>query len=271
MAKENTAYLYGVVVNDPVIRVNSKDEFVDGRISITTVRRTFEKDLILTGKMKYSTIIVYTKNPEVVEKIYNEGIQVGDMVMVKGTLCTMPSKKRFICPSCNQEIIVSGTTSVFVEPVYIKRCEADNTEEEAQNLLDEAFEISNMLFIYGKLCKDPEYFNDGTKRECYFQIASNRKRRIDYLEESTDYPWVCCLGRIADEANKVLHVGSEIYIHGNIQRRKTIRNVLCGNCGYVPVRDSATEIVPYAIEYGEDCNIDALRKESEEGGEDTFE
>lgn len=268
MAKENTAFLYGVVTSTPVIKVNKENEFLNARITLTTIRRTFERDLILTGKTKYSKVIVFTKNKEMVERIYENNIHTGDMLLIKGTLCTMPSKKRFICPNCGNEIIIPGTTSVFVEPVYFKKCELDNSADEAQLLLDEAYEISNMLFIYGYLCRSPEYYYDNNKRECSFQIASNRKRRIENLNETTDYPWVRCLGDIADEANKVLQIGSEIYIHGNIQRRDTVRQVPCHRCGYVPVKDSAVEIVPYSIEYGKNCKIEALQKD---GVEDALE
>ena len=268
MAKENTAFLYGVATSTPVIKVNKENEFINARITLTTIRRTFEKDLILSGKTKYSKVIIYTKNKSMVEHIYESNIHPGDMIFIKGSLCTMPSKKRFICPHCGNEIIVPGTTSVFVEPIYIKKCETNNTEKEAQALLDEAYEISNMLFIYGYLCRSPEYYFNNNKRECSFQIASNRKRRIEEMNETTDYPWVRCLGNIADEANKILQVGSEIYIHGNIQRRETVRQVPCVRCGYVPVKDSAVEIVPYSIEYGKNCNTEILRKD---GAEDAFE
>lgn len=130
-------------------------------------------------------------------------------------------------------------------------------------------EISNEIRIFGTLCRDPEFYENENKKECQFEIASNRIRRIkeDEADKKTDYIWVKCYGPEAQQHTEVLHMGSEVYIGGAIRNRNIKLSLICPHCGTVCQKNgSSTEIIPYHVEYIKNCDIPF--SEVEEEGDD---
>lgn len=51
-----------------------------------------------------------------------------------------------------------------------------------------------------------------------------------------------------------LQEGATIYVSGAIQTREVARTTVCANCGEEYIwKDTASEIVPYSVEYLEGC------------------
>lgn len=200
MAKENTVYLYGRVLVPPNIRIDTDGNYLSGKIILHTVRRSAaSKELLLQGERRWDYIAVLSKHAKLIKDRMAD-LEEGDMVQVKGTLCTYEKIKQFICPHCGEVTSRDGVI-IYVDPIFIKRCEIGVSQEEGYRLIEDSEEISNQVKIMGTLCREPQlYENPKNKQmECDFQIASNRNRHIleDNPEKRTDYPWVKAYGNHA--------------------------------------------------------------------------
>ena len=104
MARENTVYLYGRLIADPKNRMDKENNPVSSRMILQTLRRSYANDeMILQGKIIPDTPIVISRNPELIERMHLSELEKGDFVYVKGTVCTMETRKRYICPRCGHE------------------------------------------------------------------------------------------------------------------------------------------------------------------------
>ena len=144
-------------------------------------------------------------------------------------------------------------------------------EQYAFHHLKNRQEISNQVFIMGTLCMEPEYYanEDSRLQTCQFPIASNRLRRIkeDGADKKTDYPWVKCFGPMAEQHSICLHTNSTIYINGAIEARDIEIEMCCEQCQQnFLAKSSSIEIVPYHIEYIDDCIIPESDRAYEEDG-----
>ena len=144
-------------------------------------------------------------------------------------------------------------------------------EQYAFHHLKNRQEISNQVFIMGTLCMEPEYYanEDSRLQTCQFPIASNRLRRIkeDGADKKTDYPWVKCFGPMAEQHSICLHTNSTIYINGAIKARDIEIEMCCEQCQQnFLAKSSSIEIVPYHIEYIDDCIIPESDRAYEEDG-----
>lgn len=273
MAKENTVYLYGRVLVPPNIRIDTDGNYLSGKIILHTVRRSAaSKELLLQGERRWDYIAVLSKHAKLIKDRMAD-LEEGDMVQVKGTLCTYEKIKQFICPHCGEVTSRDGVI-IYVDPIFIKRCEIGVSQEEGYRLIEDSEEISNQVKIMGTLCREPQlYENPKNKQmECDFQIASNRNRHIleDNPEKRTDYPWVKAYGKQAVDYYEALHVNSTVYIDGALQARSVKREFVCEKCGEVfEAVDSAIDIIPYNLEYLKDCSLPGSNSEEEfKGGGD---
>lgn len=308
MAKENTVYLYGLALSAPKCKIDTKGNFLSGKLILHTLRRSYAtEESMLSGVRRWDYPCVFSRNSKIIED-HMLDIKEGDMVRVKGTFCTKEVRKRFLCPVCNHEEIKDGVV-IYVDPIFLCKSDeivmepfnqklkeiatdlqgsksAGNTElaekyqaqyeacmEEKRKagyeLLLKNEEVSNEVKIMGTLCREPSFYEnpETRKRECTFQIASNRIRRIleDEPEKRTDYPWVKAFGREAAEYYAALHINSSIYINGAIEVRSILREVQCEKCGTLYKRmENASEIVPYGIEYLTNCDIPERKGEDED-------
>ena len=85
----------------------------------------------------------------------------------------------------------------------------------------------------------------------YLSISHQKKvQNQKGYDIRTDFPWVKSYGQIAVNDAKTLKKGAYVFIDGRIQVRQLKRIQECENCGETyEWTDSATEIVPYAVEY----------------------
>lgn len=282
MAKENTVQLYGWVNSLPKIKAtvdaDGGDLFVSGKIHLTTVRRSYATDdFRLRGTLRWDSPIVFTRNHHLI-KHQMQKIEYGDMVLVRGTLCSKEVPKRYVCPYCGHKNVKDNGVVIYVDPISLTVFEKGLDEDAATKRLMKCDEFSNDVKIIGTLCRDPQYYEEpeNKKKECQFQIASNRLRRIleDEPDKRTDYPWVKVFGDQAVESYHALHTNSTIYIGGAIQTRDGIlQHFLCEECGSQFDREGiATEIIPYHIEYLDDCILpESTLSTSEKKDEDCEE
>lgn len=270
MAKENTVYLYGYVPQNPVIRISPEREFLSGKLVLTTIRRSYvTEEMFLKGNIRWDSPCVFSKNAKLIEKQIMD-VNAGDLVYIKGTLCTMETPKKFKCPNpeCNHVTVKENGVVVYVDPVFVKKVGHCETKDEAYEILKSMDEISNQVYIMGTLCREPVYYEDenSKKKECQFQIASNRNRHIleDDPDKRTDYPWVKSFGKRAEEYVEALHTGSSIYMNGAIETREITTTIQCEACGLEYERPGVSmEIVPYHVEYMQNCNIPNSKDEGD--------
>lgn len=267
MAKHNYVFLSGQVIQAPKILKNENTgEYVRAICPIKTIRgiRDFGNNI---DHLKYDVPIIMTGNPEIVKKIadWNEG----DMVQIKGTLATKDIIKSTTC-QCGHKNKRKGNI-VFVNPIFVERREKKLSEEQGVKLLKDRCEISNQVTVIGPVCREPKlYKTDKGLAITTYQMAIRRKFRIkdDSAEVRTDFPWIKSYGAIAANDGKTIKKGSYIFVDGMIQTRKLERVQVCEECGCeYKWNDSATEIVPFAVEYLRDYNTkeEIAEKEKNEG------
>lgn len=271
MAKENTVYLCGYVQQNPTVRMSTEREFISGKIILTTIRRSYvSEEMFLKGNVRWDSPCVFSRNAKLIEKQIMD-VNEGDIIYVKGTVSTMETPKKYRCanPACNHVTVKENGVVVYVDPVFINKIAHFDNQKEALEFLKGLDEISNQVYIMGTLCREPVYYEseDTKKKECQFQIASNRNRHIleDDPDKRTDYPWIKTFGKKAEEYMEALHTGSSIYINGAIETREITTTITCEECGLEYERPGLSmEIVPYHIEYMQNCIIPAPQNEGED-------
>lgn len=234
MAKENIAILYGYVEK-------KKQEVLEsGRncglsLQIKTLR------LNKKGIERYDTPILLTQNPEIIVDCLD--INPGDMVSVKGTLRSIQHE--------------NGSSEIVINILWIHRMEENIDITTANSLLHKNAEVSNNVFLFGTVCKKTNYYcEEGKTTRLCFKIASNRRRYVvgDTKRNRTDYFWVKCFGKIADQAFDAIDLNSEIYLSGYLQTRIVSKKEKDLETGEMITKiKQYEEIVPYSIEYVKNC------------------
>lgn len=248
MARHNYVSLYGQVTREPTIIKNEETgEYLRGMCPILIARGVRSAD---TVTHKYDNPIIMSGNAEQVKRM--EEWRVGDMVEVKGAITTKNVIKTKSCDHCGEKNKKNGTV-VFVNPIYTGIRERGQSSEQAAELLKERSEISNIAFLLGSLCADPEQYL--TSKGAYlttYQLGITRKFRVqeDSADARSDYPWVKSYGMIAAADIKALKKGALVYVDGFLQTRKIEKNCVCEYCGETfKWPDSSMEVVPYTTEY----------------------
>lgn len=250
MAKQNAVSLYGRVVRDPSIHIdNATGKLIRGACALNVIRsiRSYDNK---GSQVKYDCPIIISGDPDQIQKMREW--RIGDMVELKGFITTSNVIKSYTCEHCRKKV-QKDAVAVFISPMYSKICERDVSEKEAAELLKNSCEASNVVYVIGNLCNDPELYHtrQGVLLATY-QIAINRKYRIvgGATDARTDYPWIKSYGVTANSDGKYLRKGSSVYVDGALQTRKIEKKMVCPHCGEeFSVSDSSMEIVPYAVEY----------------------
>ena len=159
---------------------------------------------------------------------------------------------------------------VYVDPSDILKFPGEYTQEEAVKLIIEHADRSNRVRFFSTILEEPRYAPDegATKRQLDCHVALNRRRFIpeDGPDKKADYPWIRVYGRMAEEGSKVLHAKSEIFVDGAIQVREIENAKACPYCGVeFYVDHPVVELIPYSIEYTENCDVEALAELKETG------
>lgn len=259
MARHNEVTLYGRVIQDPKLFYNSTDETnpsrtllrVIGAISVVRGIRDFGA---VDKRIRIDVPIVLSQNKKIMKLM--KTWEVGDMILIRGTLATVNVTKSICCPNCQQMEPIK-TTLAFINPIFMKtECKGLSPEEGNQDMRQNA-EISNRITVIGKACTAPELFiTDKGQKITNYQLDIMRKYRIkeDDEENKHDFPFVKSYGYVADNDYRAIQEGGMVFVDGAIQTREYTRAHTCPFCQTEYIyRDSATEIVPYSTEYLTGC------------------
>ena len=227
MARQNLAFLLGVVPKSVKIKKDS-----EGRKEYAMTHVIVARGLRDVGdhrkNMKCDNPIIMTKDENMMAEM--EKWRQGDIVFIKGVVSAKKITKSSFCEHCKTKNSFPGGL-VYIYPIYLKKEAHFETDEERLQYLANNREISNQVFMFGTLCRDPKRFTteNGLKITQY-QIAVNRKFCIqtDPPEIKTDYPWVKSYGENAKSDREHLHIGSDVYIDGCLQARSVERHAHCG-------------------------------------------
>lgn len=265
MGRINTVNLLGIIPCEISYKKSETLDLQSVSFPLHVSRRKYANESNeLSGEAIMSTPMIISRNKDIMEKMIKCGP--GDMVLVKGNLCTRSRNKVFRCPpeGCGYEEVKDKSIIIYVDPVFVYRIghRDVSSQEEMQKtvsfILKELPEISNQVLIEGRVCWDPDYFEDPSRkyRMCEYVLAVNRLRRIreDEIDKDTDYPPVRSFGKVALTDKDALRRNSLVTINGAIQTRRIEETHTCKRCGMVYKRKGmATEIVPYNVEYRENC------------------
>lgn len=272
MARENFVLLHGQIQSLPKVYQSNEGALTRAILAVKVLRRPYlnGNGEVLGGKLHIDCPIIMTGNEEMIRKIAQ--MQQGDMVDIRGVLTTREVLKSTICKKCGAKNSVQGN-SVYITPIYLCRREEHLDTMAGFELLKERNEISNVVILIGNLCRPPQIYNDEAVRfsTCQYQIATNRKfhiRDTGAADVRTDYPWIKSFGAQAKQDAMRLQEGATIYVNGGIQTREVARTTICENCGEEYVwKDTASEIVPYSVEYLEGCLFPEREAKGEEDGQ----
>lgn len=266
MAKHNQVILNGQVSIPPRVVCDNDGNPMRAMCGIDVMhgKRDFGNSI---DNVKFDTPIIMTSDAEMIKKIAE--FKKGDIVEIKGAITTRDIIKRTTCKHCGHKHEKEGNL-VCITPIYAEIRERGLSQAKGLEILRKRCEISNLVTVIAPLCRDPQPYRteNGTAVTTY-QLAIRRKFRIKKdTDIRTDFPWVKSYGAIAENDAKSLRKGSYVFIDGRIQVRQLKRVQECENCGKLyEWSDSATEIVPYAVEYLRDFyTVDEIKaKEKAEG------
>lgn len=150
--RENTAYLYGQLTRDPICYKNpSTQELLSGQITIKTARRTNATgELFVKGRLRIDFITIYSRNEKLIREQFMS-LRQGDIVLVKGSLSTQETEKKFICKKCGHEMIKHEAVVIYIDPLHIKKFASGLSTEEGLKEIENNIEISNEIMITGTL------------------------------------------------------------------------------------------------------------------------
>lgn len=256
MAKQNLAFLYGRVSKAPIVSKNQSTEAYNyGMVYIDTVRgvRSVGDDLKF---VKHDHPLIMSREKEILDNMiyWKEN----DIVFIKGVISSTKIPKSSYCPDCVDEDGKPVKNEIFgnllyVTPIFVEKVKSYSTKTEAVEDIVNHREISNQIYVYGTLLRDPKLFTTAKKIQItQYPIAINRKLtiRTDDPSIKTDYPIVKSYGEQARDDKTYLKLGAEVILDGFLQARTVTRKAMCKCCNKIyPWTDHAMEIVPYAVEY----------------------
>ena len=267
MAVENKVSIYGQIrkiKKKPVESKKSGEPGIYVSMAVMVSRRRQAGFGVINGANRIDVVTVLFRSAELVDRLLDPArpVRENDMIYVYGVYCTVPVRRRWLCPSCGEVNLLDGTAT-FIHPLVFKIQETPEslgvdeiTRPMAFDMIREMDEISNRIKIMGNLCRDPTiYRSRGGVNVCTYQIATDRCVHLmeDAPQIMTDYPWVRSLGKIAESDYRHLKTGSLVYIDGSVQsRRMYSRSLQCGYCGEwtrLMDNDGTMDIVPFEVEY----------------------
>lgn len=262
MARLNVVNIYGYLMDNPKININTDGEATMGRFPIQIVRRFNEE---YRNSSEFSCPVILTKEKRFANLMTT--LSKNDFVMIKGSVNTVNINRKWIC-SCGAMNIQSGMQT-FITPIEIKKQELiskyiPGEDKEADRdaaclkFLNEFNEFSNNVMLIGTVCKTTPFYSEDGKMAFSFQIACKRSYKLVNGDPDikTDYPWIKVYGEKAKTASEYLDINSTVCINGSYFTKNVNRICHCEQCGEPnEISDIVSEIHPYSIEYLHNCNL----------------
>ena len=228
MARENFVYLLGAVAREPLISKKPGDDASSYAMCYVNVGRGNRDVGDGQKNMRCDNPMIMTRDPRWVEEISTWHTH--DIVQIKGTIATKQIKKASYCKYCGTKNVAIGML-VYIHPIFAwKICHLDSPEACLRYIADHR-EISNQVFLFGKLVKDPARIT--TKKGLditQYPVEMWRKAKIRSDDPSVraDYPYVKSYGENAVRDITYLEAGSDVYVDGCLQARSVLRHIVCG-------------------------------------------
>lgn len=266
MARLNNTTLTGIVVAAPRISKNPETgEYNNVMVPVRVLRSARNAQ---DGKRYaiFADPIVFTREEEQIREIATW--KVNDLVHIEGMFATSLVNKTSFCDQCGEANRLQGSFA-YIQPSFLRVIRSFETLDDAYEELRAWRDNSNRFLGLGHLGRDPKRLTlkkmSGKQIiVCQYPVVLNRLYFVpsDPVEKTNDYPWVKSYGKHCDEDYFRLQKGSGILIDGFLQMRHVRRHAVCQHCGEAyDWRDSTMEIVPYEVEYLENCRT---REEAEE-------
>ena len=268
MATHNQARLVGFVKGNITIVGQENEEKAFFTI------RTVHRDVDLYHEEKFEDIMIFYDGAS--EQMMNKirKLEQFDIVDIKGVFNILTMNKTSTCPNCGHKNIKYFTSTTFVYPIHLQKLNAlyqayEHDEKLPEELLIKHYkEISNQVIICGTVVKKPELKQLKNTVCCRYPLGVNRKYYIKTQGEITaDYPYIYTFGQQAEDDERHLLQGSTVLVDAFIRTRMVQSNMKCETCGAdYQFPDTATEFIPYSIEYLKDylTDEDIAVRESEE-------
>ena len=288
MAVENKVSIYGQIrkiKKKPVKSIKQGGGGMYVSMAVMVSRRRRAGFGVINGANRIDVVTVLFRSARLVDRLLDPAhpVRENDMIYIYGVFCTVPVRRRWLCPNCGEENFLDGTAT-FIHPLVFKVQETPEnlgvdeiTRPMAFDMIREMDEISNRIKIMGNLCRDPAiYRSENGVSVCTYQIATNRCVHLmeDAPQIMTDYPWVRSLGNIAESDYRHLKTGSLVYIDGSIQSRRMYkRSLQCAYCGEwtrLMDNDGTMDIVPFEVEYLRNYKTDPEGQMPEDCAQEAF-
>lgn len=267
MPIHNYADVYAIVRGDPIL--NSKGSQIMCPLATIRGTRDYVSQKVL-NQYKYCSFFVLSGDTSIVQEI--KTWKNLDIVRVTGFIQTKDIEQKAPCPVCETMNLKrnsvtksrSGGNIIYVHPVFARKLSSNTDQQIAHlNLIDNA-EISNRVFLIGKVVNNPERHELIDKVYTRFQLYVEHEYCVDGsedLRESLSFPWIYSYGENAEKDFLSLHTGANVFIDGAIQSRRYKDKYVCSNCGEIfDVQGKTLEIVSYATEYLSECNFDSFKE-----------
>lgn len=269
MPIHNYVDLYAVVRGEPI----GNKKRIQAMCPLATIRGT--RDYVsqkVLNQYRYCSFFILSNEAGIVDKILD--LKPLDVVRVTGIIKTKDTDKEAKCPYCqtiNKRTLAltkarSGGNIIYVEPTYMRKVSSYDDQQLAHlNLIANA-EISNRVFLIGKVIGDPERHELAEKVYTRFQLCVEHEYVPAGSERSKtvlSFPWIYSYGDNAEKDFASLQTGADVFIDGAIQSRRYKDKYTCVNnkCNEIfEVQGKTLEIVSYATEYLAECDFDSLEK-----------
>ena len=211
--RENTAYLYGQLTRDPICYKNpSTQELLSGQITIKTARRTNATgELFVKGRLRIDFITIYSRNEKLIREQFMS-LRQGDIVLVKGSLSTQETEKKFICKKCGHEMIKHEAVVIYIDPLHIKKFASGLSTEEGLKEIENNIEISNEIMITGTLCREPAYYKEKLRMDQKKEPISHGLKLLEIWQKKF---LVFCIRVplfLFVEGSKHVHLKEKLYV-----------------------------------------------------------
>ena len=247
MPKQNVVYLKGPVIK---LGINNHIDGSSEGVCVLGVIRGYRQVGDGRNQVKIDRPIIMSRNQDIVNQMMS--FKKNDIICVKGAIATRTVMKASVCPNCKNKNEQEGL-AVYIEPIFIEKVGSQEDDSSSLNYLNSIREISNQVFMFGNLTRDPKKVKvKNGPIVTQYPLAVHRKFTVkeDLPSVDVDFPWVKVYGQNAISDRERLKKGSTVFIDGLIQTRSINKKAVCEHCKQrYEWKDRALEIVPYETEY----------------------
>ena len=150
MPKQNVVYLKGPVIK---LGINNHIDGSSEGVCVLGVIRGYRQVGDGRNQVKIDRPIIMSRNQDIVNQMMS--FKKNDIICVKGAIATRTVMKASVCPNCKNKNEQEGL-AVYIEPIFIEKVGSQEDDSSSLNYLNSIREISNQVFMFGNLTRDPK-------------------------------------------------------------------------------------------------------------------